>query len=161
MKAKKLMVIICTCVLFLMSTIPVLASTQESREWYEMKEEDFEVSDQGQDGDAIIPRSLYIVNVVTRLQNLGSGKLGLRAEVYCASKVNSIKTTFYLQKLVNGSWKDVSSGTASTSNSNSMIKNMSVSGVTAGTYRAKTYTVVSYGGYSETATGFSGSMTIS
>lgn len=132
---------------------------EENNEWYEMVEEDFEVIDDLPD---ILPYTMYIMNVQTALAKLESNKLGLRADVWCVSTVKTIKVTFYLQKLSGSTWKNVSSGVASASNVSATTKQMTVSGLTSGKYRAKTVTMVmDNNGYAETVTGYSGSLTIS
>ena len=107
----------------------------------------------------IEPYTMYLMNVHTYLSQLGSNKLGLRADVFCSSSVKTIKVSFYLQKKYGTTWKDVSSGVAYASNTSSTVKQMTVSGVTSGTYRAKTVTmVVDSAGYTEAVTGYSGSL---
>ncbi len=159
-KSKKYIVIILSCMLFLLQIVPVYAEENNNIEWYEMIEEEYETV--GNVDDAITPYTQYILNVVTSMTKLSSSKLGLRADVYCVSTVQSITVTFYLQKYTGSSWKTVSSGTASAAtNVSSTAKQMTVSGLSSGTYRAKTETLVrdKYG-YAETVTGYSGSLTI-
>lgn len=138
--------------------IPVYANDGNITEWYEMVEENYETEDEFV---GINPYTLYIMNVQTSLKKISSSKLGLRADVYCTTEMKTIKITFYLQKNTGSSWKDVSSGVASTSNAISAAKQMTVSGLPSGTYRAKTITMVmASNGYAETLTSYSGAITI-
>lgn len=160
-KVKKNIILTLVCVLSLLQVLPVYAEDNSDTEWYEMIEEEFEIVDDAAD-NIVAPYTLYIVNVQTSLLKISSSKLGLRADVYCASKVQSITVTFYLQKYNGSSWVNVSSGTASAAtNVSSTAKQATVSGLSSGTYRAKTVTrVTDQYGYSESVTGYSGSLTI-
>lgn len=158
-KGKRFISLILSCVLFLCA-FPVYAEEQSTDEWYEMVEEEFDLVEEN--GDDIVPYTVYIVDVQTSMVKISSSKLGLRADVYCDSTVKSITVTFYLQKYTGSSWKNVSSGTASTAtNVSYTAKQMTCTGVSSGTYRAKTVTrVVGQNGYSESVTGYSGSLNI-
>ena len=161
-KIKKSILLILTCALFLVQVFPVYAeNNNDVEEWYEMVEEEIEVI-QDNTNNMVMPYTLYIVNVQTSLAKLSSSKLGLRADVYCASKVQSITVTFYLQKKSGSTWVNVASGTpSSATNVSSTAKQVTVSGVSSGTYRAKSITrVIDQYGYAETVTGYSGYMTI-
>lgn len=160
-RRKKYISFILIITIFLLSIIPVSAEENDDSEWYEMTEEEFDGANAGE-GDFAVPYTLYIMNVASSIAKLSSSKVGLRADVYCTSTVQSITVTFYLQKYTGSSWKTVSSGTASAAtNVSSTVKQMTVSGLSSGTYRAKTETLVrdKYG-YAETVTGYSGSLTI-
>lgn len=159
-KKKKYIVVILSCILFLLQIVPVYAEENDNTEWYEMIEEEYE--EIGNIDNAIMPYTQYILNVLTSMTKISSSKLGLRADVQCVSTVKSITVTFYLQKYNGSSWTTVSSGTASTAtNVSSTAKQMTVTGVSSGQYRAKTVTrVVDKYGYSESVTGYSGSITI-
>lgn len=156
---KKYFSILLVCLLCITTVLPVYAEENTTDEWFEMVEEDFEVS---MDGSEIVqPYTAYLIDVVTIIQKLSSNKVGIHAEVYCSESVKTITTTFYLQKLYDGVWKNVSSGVVSASNTNRLSKSATISGVTSGKYRAKTVTkVTDKYGYSETMTGYSGSITI-
>lgn len=160
-KLKKRMIIVLTSILLLLQVFPVYAEDNSDTEWYEMVEEEFNVAEDNID-DLATPYTLYIMNVQTSLAKLSSSKLGLRADVYCTSTVQSITVTFYLQKYNGSTWVNVSSGTPSpTTNVSSTAKQATVSGLSSGTYRAKSITrVVDKYGYAETVTGYSGSLTI-
>lgn len=154
---KKKIGLLIVFILMCLQIVPVYAEENSSDEWYEMVEESYELEEM----PSIEPYTLYIMNVKTSLAKLSSSKLGLRADVYCASTVQTVKVTFYLQKLSGSVWKNVSSGVATASNVVSTAKQMTVSGVTSGTYRAKTVTlVIGRDGYAETVTGYSGSITL-
>ena len=156
---KKYISILLTCLLCIATVFPVYAEENTADEWFEMIEEEFEVSID--DSEIVQPYTLYLIDVATYIQKLSSSKVGLHAEVYCSESVKTITTTFYLQKNYSGVWKDVSSGSVSASSTNRLSRSVTVTGVTSGKYRAKTVTMVTdkYG-YSEMMTGYSGSITI-
>lgn len=155
---KKSMTFIMLIVLTVCQIVPVYAGDENATEWYEMIEENYEAVDEY---DGIMPYTLYIMNVQTSLKKLSSSQLGLRADVYCTTAMKTIKITFYLQKSTGSSWKDVSSGVASASNVKTTAKQMTVSGLPSGTYRAKTVTmIIANNGYTESLTSYSGSLTI-
>lgn len=158
-KVRKCIVSFMVCVIAIMQVLPIYAY-EEPIEWYEMVEEDFEVV--SEESIEISPYSLYIMDVMTSMKKLSSSKLGLRADIYCSAKMQSIAVTFYLQKHSGSSWVTVSSGAASTStNVSSTVKQMTVSGLSSGTYRTKAVAFVrDYSGYGETFTGYSGTLTI-
>lgn len=149
--------------MILSQSFPVYADDNIGEEWYTMVEESFEnAEEQVGESEEVMPYTLYVVDVVSAIAKISSSKVGLRADVYCASTVQSITVTFYLQKYNGSSWTNVSSGTASVAtNVSSTTKQMTVTGLSSGTYRTKTVTLVrdKYG-YSETVTGYSGSLTI-
>lgn len=155
---KKSVALIMLVSLMICQIVPVYAEDGNITEWYEMVEENYETVDEF---DGILPYTLYIMNVQTSLKKISSSKLGLRADVYCTTAMKTIKVTFYLQKNTGSSWRDVSSGVASDSNVKWTAKQMTVSGLPSGTYRAKTVTMVmASNGYTETLTSYSGSLTI-
>lgn len=158
-KMKKFTVIIMICLMTFLQVFPVYAD-EESTEWYEMVEEDFEVVVGGENG--ISPYMLYIMDVMTATAKLSSSKLGLRADVLCSTKMRTIDVTFYLQKKSGSSWVTVASKAASTAtNVSNTVKQMTVSGLSSGTYRTKAVALVTdYYGYGETVTGYSGALTI-
>lgn len=132
----------------------------DSIEWYEMVEEDFEIVDESNEN--IMPYTAYIVDVITSTAKISSGKLGLRADVLCSSSMQSIRVTFYLQKKSGSSWVTVASKESSSSYGVShATKQMTVSGLSSGTYRTKAVAYVQDNyGYGETLTGYSGSLSI-
>lgn len=145
--------------ILLFSGMPIAAAeTEDSVEWFEMQEGE---EDDCPQAEITNPYNLYLNDVVTYIEYAGDYDIKLRAEVYCASTVAEIYTIFYLQKLYSNTWKTVSQGTATKSNSNYMYKNMYVNDVTAGTYRCKTSTqVTSSSGYTETMASYTASITI-
>ncbi|MGN0263383.1 MAG: hypothetical protein ACI4DX_03195 [Oliverpabstia sp.] len=156
-KIKKIISLLLICMIFIVQVLPVSAQEDSNDEWYEMVEEDFEMVESS--GTEISPYTLYIMDVVTSLVKLSSSKVGLRADVLCSSTMNTITVTFYLQKYTGSSWKNVSSGVTSSSNVAHAIKQMTASGLSSGTYRAKAVAMVrDSSGYAETFTGYSGSL---
>lgn len=158
-KAMKKYIGILLSIAILLMSIPVYADDNVD-ENYPMifEEEGSEIDNLFDDQEQqIIPRSQYISTVVTTAKYLGSNKVAIHVDAYCGSVVKSITTNFYLQKYTGSGWVNVSSGTASVSNSNKLSKTGTVSGVPSGTYRAKSSTKVtdSYG-YSETLVSYSG-----
>lgn len=157
MKVKKSITIILTFILLILQTAPIYAEDLEATEWYELVEENVELSS-GNNPD-IMPYTLYIMNVITTMIKIDSGKVGMRADIYCSSVMSKITVTFKLQKLSGSTWTTVGSGVASATNTSSTYKSVTASGVKSGTYRAKAIVMVTdkYG-YSETFTGYSGSL---
>lgn len=150
-------------IMLLALSIPVYAE-ENGEESYSMvfEEEGSEIDNLFvNENTSIIPRSQYIMTVQTQARYLGSNKVAIHVNVYCNSVVKSITTSFYLQKYTSSGWVNVSSGTISVSNSNTLSKTGTVSGVPSGTYRAKSITkVTDKYGYSETQTGYSGAFSI-
>lgn len=156
---KKYLALVMSLILLFVQMVPVYAENCVEDEWYELVEEEFEIP--GTDVGEITPYTQYIIDVMTFLANLGNGKVGMRASVYCASTVKNVTVTFYLQKKSGSSWVTVGSTSVSASNVSSTSKSVTASGVSSGTYRAKTVTrVTDKYGYSETVTGYSGSLNI-
>lgn len=155
---KKYLSILMTVMLLALS-IPVYAE-ENGEESYPMifEEEGSEIDNLFlNENPQIMPRSHYIMNVVTSAKYLGSNQVAIHVDAYCNSVVKSITTNFYLQKYTGSGWVSVSSGTTSVSNSNKLSKTGTVSGVPSGSYRAKSVTkVTDKYGYSETQTGYSG-----
>lgn len=146
-------------IILLALSIPVYAE-ENTEESYPMvfEQEGSEIDNLFDDEELpIMSRSKYIYTVQTSAKYLGSNKVAIHVNVYCNSVVKSITTIFYLQKYSNGTWSNVSSGTISVSNSNTLSKTGTVTGIPSGTYRAKSVTKVtdSYG-YSETMSSYSG-----
>lgn len=156
---KRVITLILSVMLTLIQIVPVYAE-ENNEEWYEMIEESFDMTEPV--SEAIMPYTLYIMNIITSTVKLSSSKLGMRADVLCASTVRSINVTFYLQKKSGTSWVNVASKTSSTSyNVSNTAKQMTVSGLSSGTYRTKAVAYVTdSSGYGETLTGYSGSLTI-
>lgn len=158
-KIKKSFVMILVCTLLFTQTISVYAENNAAAEWYEMIEEDFDVSEI--DEPDIMPYTLYLMNVVTTLKKLDANKVGIRADVFCVSEVKSITITFVLQKKSGSAWIDVASKPVTVYNVARTAKSVTVSGVSSGTYRGKAIVrVTDKYGYSETLTGYSGALAI-
>lgn len=141
---------------FVLQTIPVGATEIE---WYDLKEENILLEDIQDNNEGISPNTLYIAGATITLQKMGTGKFGMRSEVFCSETMKKIETTFKLQKKSGSSWKTVGTGTVSQNDSNKMYKSMTASGVSSGTYRCVASSkVTSYSGYSETVSITSGSV---
>lgn len=159
---KKYISIILTLILMITLAMPIYAEEESTGdEWYEMQFEEDELTLENivKPGDTISPQSLYILGAHTTIKYQGSGKVAILGNVYCSQTVQSITSTFYLQKLSGGSWTSVSSGTTSVSNANKLSKTGTISGVSSGTYRSKIVSKVSHNGHSEVVTVYSGSIT--
>lgn len=158
---RKLSILLSFVLLFALAVPAAAEENQKSdTEWYELVEEDFELTEDT--GVSTMPRTRYLVNVYTYITKISSGKVGMRADVYCSDTVAKIETTLTLQKLVNGKWTGVGSMVVSTTDDYQMSKSVTASNVSAGTYRAKSVTkVTAYTGYSETLTVYTGSITMS
>ena len=146
-------------IMLLALSVPVYAE-ENGEESYPMvfEEEGSEIDNLFMEEDTqIMPRSQYIMNVLTQAKYLGSNQVAIHVNVYCNSVVKSITTNFYLQKYTGSGWASVSSGTTSVSNTNKLSKTGTVSGVPSGSYRAKSVTKVTDNyGHVETQTGYSG-----
>ena len=159
MKNKKMIALILSIMMLLMQAVSVYAEEPETTEWYDLVEEEVEMT--GELNDAITPYSLYLMNVITSIAKVSSSKVSMRAEVHCAAVMSKITITFYLQKLSGSTWKDVGSTTVYAYNTSSTAKSVTASGLSAGTYRTKATVVVTVSsGYSEAANGYSGSINL-
>lgn len=164
-KNKRLIAIIMTIIMLVMQSLPIYASdgseenTSSQDEWYELIEEDFEF--EGTNNPDIQPYTIYLVNVATSIVKINSSKVGMRADIYCSSTVKTINVVFSLQKLSGSTWKTVGTASASASNVASTYKSVTASGLSSGTYRTKaTVKATDSSGYSETLTGYSGSINL-
>lgn len=160
---KKYIGLFMACVMLMTSTLTVHAEPTDSQ-WHELigKEVSTEggKSAQGEMVDGV-PYSLYIMNVYTILKNMGSGKLGIRAEVLCSDEVKKISVKFELQQKSGSSWVTVGTSTAAASDVDNTTKYIEAMNVPAGTYRARvTATVTDYIGYTESATSITGSLAV-
>lgn len=159
MRIKKKIAVLLAVFLLIAQILPAYAGNIESAEWYDLVEEDVQMFEDNTSD--ISPYTLYIMNVITSILKISSNKVGMRADIYCTSTMKTINVTFKLQKLSGSSWSTVGSTSVSASNVASTYKSVTASGLTSGTYRAKAVVVVTdkYG-YSETVTGYSGSINI-
>ena len=106
-------------------------------------------------------RSMYIANIYTSVLKISSNQVGIRAETVCSENVKTITVTYVLQKWNGSKWVDVASKTASAYNTAQAVKSYTITGVSSGRYRTKAIaSVTGYNGYSETLTGYSGSITL-
>lgn len=159
MKTKKILALILAMMMLFTQIVPVCAEETNSDEWYELVEEDFELTTE--QGQSITPYSLYLMNVLVSIVKLNSSKVGMRADVPCSAVMQKITVTFYLQKLSGSSWNTVGSTTVYAYNTSSTSKSITASNLSSGTYRAKVSAkVTAPNGYSETLTNYSGSINL-
>lgn len=134
--------------IFMLQTIPVGAM---EREWYDLKEENILIDDSSSEEEEINLYTLYIAGATVTLKKMGSGEFGMRSEVICSETMKKIETVFTLQKKSGSSWVTVGTGSVSQSDTRTMYKAMTASGVASGTYRCiASSKATSYSGYSET-----------
>ena len=153
---KKYIALILSCMLVVAQCSLVLASETEQYEMVEMNNDDiFTTSSQGE----VAPCLLYIANIYTSIIKISSNQVGIRAETVCSETVKSISVTYTLQKWNGSQWVRVASKTASASAQT--VKSYTISGLSSGKYRTKAIaSVTGYSGYTESLTGYSGSITI-
>ena len=155
---KKYIALILSCMLLFAQCSLVSASETEQYEMVEMNNDDiFTTSSQ----EEVAPCLLYIENIYTSIIKISSNQVGIRAETVCSETVKSITVTYTLQKWNGSQWVRVASKTASASNVAQTVKSYTITGVSSGKYRTKaTASVTGYNGYTESLTGYSGSITI-
>ena len=83
MKTKKILALILAMMMLFTQIVPVCAEETNSDEWYELVEEDFELTTE--QGQSITPYSLYLMNVLVSIVKLNSSKVGMRADVPCSA----------------------------------------------------------------------------
>lgn len=158
MKMKKKFMLVLVSIMICMSAVNVYAG-EGDLENYQLVEEDFEI--EKEDKTIIAPYTKYLMNVQTTIARLSSGKVGIRADVYCTTVMKNIDITFYLQKKSGSSWATVGTGRSSATNVSDVGRSVTVTGASSGTYRGKVIARVTDNyGYSETMTSYSGSITI-
>lgn len=160
MKRKRVLAVVLAMIMLFVQVVSVSAEETGTDEWYELVEEDFEmVSESTQ---TVSPYSLYLMNVITSIVKKDSNKVGMRAEVLCDDVMSKITITFYLQKLSGTSWHNVGSTVVYAYNTSSTAKSVTASNLSSGTYRTKAAVMVtaSNSSYSETLTGYSGSINL-
>lgn len=154
--------IICLLLLvsILVNSIDIVYADEGTTEWYELQivEQDTYFEPVYLNNNA---RSRYISAIITRIADLGDGEVAMRADVQCYEDMLNITTIYYLQKVIDGMWETVGSITVSTDYTYSTSKTVLATGVTPGTYRAKTSTkVIHPSGQFELANGYSGAIDI-
>ena len=155
---KKNIMLLLMCVMICMSAVNAYAG-EGDLENYQLIEEDFEM--EKEDRSVIAPYTKYLMNIQTTVALLEPGKVGIRAHVYCTTTMKNIDITFYLQKKSGSSWATVGTGRATATNLSDVGKSVTATGVSSGTYRGKVIARVTDNyGYSESMTGYSGSITI-
>lgn len=159
MKSKKILAFVLAMMMLFSQVSSVFAEDTETTEWYELVEEDFEMITEPE--LAASPYMLYLSSLITSIVKVDSNKVGMRAEVHCASVMSKITITFKLQKLNGSSWSTVASKEVYAYNTSSTAKSVTASNLSSGTYRTKaTVLITAPNGYGETATGYSGSIGI-
>lgn len=129
---KKYIAFILSCMLLVFQCSFVFAEEPEQYEMVEMENDDiFGLNSRSE----VSPALLYIANVYTSIVAISSNQVGIRAETVCSEKVKTITVTYILQKWNGSKWVGIASKTASAS-------------------------VTGYSGYTESLTGYSGSITI-
>lgn len=157
---KKSILVLLMCAILCMSGVSVYAE-EEKQGQYQLIEENFDVGVMEKGIEDITPYTKYLIDIQTTIARLDAGKVGIRAHVYCSQKVKSVNIKFYLQKKSGSSWTTVATGSASASDVTDVAKSVSTTGVPSGTYRGKvTAMVTDKYGYSETMTGYSGSISM-
>ena len=155
---KKVISLFLLCAMLCVSSITVYA-VENVQEQYQLTEESFEVEEQNTPDFA--PYTRYLIDIQTTIARLDAGKVGIRAHAYCSSVMKNINYTFYLQKKSGSSWSTVATTTASAANVSDAARSVTATGVSSGTYRGKvTVRVTDKYGYSESLTGYSGSISI-
>ena len=159
MKTKKILALVLAMMMLFAQVVSVSANETGTDEWYELVEEDFEMTIE-QDQMAS-PYALYLMNVITSIAKLSSSKVGMRAEVLCSAVMSKITIKFILQKLNGTSWRDAGSTTVYAYNTSHTAKSITASNLSSGTYRTKAVVLVTASnGYGETLTGYSGSINL-
>ncbi|MGN0514381.1 MAG: hypothetical protein ACI4GD_08880 [Lachnospiraceae bacterium] len=156
---KKILSVVLICVFTFLLMVPAHAENL-NEEWYELEIVDNDTYFEDVDFGPVV-RSRYISTIITRITQVSSDKVAMRVDVNCSTKMSKIEAVMKLQKRINGVWTNVGSVTVSASDVSSMSKTVTASGLSSGAYRTKaTVKVTDYSGYSETSTGYSGSIVI-
>ena len=160
MKNKKILAFILVMMMLFVQVVSVSAEETVTDEWYELVEEDFEMVTEPE--QTLTPYTLYLMNVITTITKIDSNKVGMRAQVLCSDTMSKITITFYLQKLSGNAWNTVASKVVYAYNTSNTVKSVTASNLSSGTYRTKASVMVtaSNSSYSETATGYSGSINL-
>lgn len=161
MKIKKIVALTLTMLILFLQIVPVCADETSVDEWYELVEEDFEISNDAEIESSTTPYSIFLMNVYASIVKINSTKVGMRADVPCAAVMKEITVVFYLQKLSGTSWNTVGTTTVYAYNTSSTSKSITASNLSSGTYRTKVLAkVTASNGYSETLTSYSGSINL-
>lgn len=158
---KKYIAIILNCVLLLSQGTMIFAAEDNNIDiQYEMTEIEDDSMPIG-NGFDVAPVTLYLANVYTSIVKINSSQVSIRAQAVCAQTVKSIKVVYVLQKWNGSKWIDAASATATAYDVSSTHKSYSITGLSTGTYRCKASAqATGYNGYSETLTGYSGSISL-
>lgn len=159
MRIKRIITIVLAMMMLFVQVLSVSAEETGTDEWYELVEEDFEIVTEP--GQIASPYALYLMGVITSNAKISSTKMGMRAEVNCTDVMSKITITFKLQKLNGSSWSTVASKVVYAYNTSSTAKSVTASNLSSGTYRTKAAVMVTApNGYSESITGYSGSINL-
>lgn len=149
MKKNKILLSIVMIMFLLGQTLNVWG---QEKEWFDLKEITVDTESESilDESVEVTPFSRYIMGAKVIIKRPSTDVIMMRTEVYCTETMQSISTTFTLQKKVGTSWVNVGQKTVSTTNDNSMYKSVEATGVSAGTYRCVADTrVTSKTGYME------------
>lgn len=156
---KKYIAILMSCIMLLSQGVMTFAAN-ESAQHYEMVEN---VADDMPIGDGVdvMPLTLYLANVYTSIVKVSSTQVSIRAQAVCAETVKSLNVIYILQKWNGSKWVDVVSRSVTEYGVNGAHKSYTISGLGSGQYRCKASAMATgYSGYSETLTGYSGSISL-
>ena len=145
------------CIFFLVLTFCSATVYASEVNGYVVEEVPYDLENIEVNEDLPCPYTLYIMGATTHITDKGDGKIHMGVEVYCTHTMKKITTTFYLQQLFSGIWRDVCEVEGYVDDSSFMIKFISVSYPPSGTYRVRTLNMVEdYNGYAEVVEGYSG-----
>lgn len=94
-------------------------------------------------------RGNILNSVIGRITNNGDGSVNVYGSVYGSTTCDKIVLDMTLQKLVNGSWKNVTSFSDTTNNKTHLIKSYNVTVAKGYYYRIKLAGIVTKNGVSE------------
>jgi len=146
------------CAMMMCQAINVFAN--DDLEQYEMVECELETVPMQNESD-VAPVTVYLANIYTSIVKVSSSQVSIRADAVCGEKVKKLTVIYILQKWNGSKWVGIASKTASAYGVAQTSKSYTITGVSSGRYRTKaTASVTGYNGYTESLTGYSGSITI-
>ncbi len=158
---KKYFALLLSCIILLSQGMVTFAeenNLNENYKWVDVTETEWI---ENNNDTEISPCLLYIANVITSIVKVDSSTVSIQAETVCVEKMKSITVTYTLQKWNGSKWVDAGSQTATAYDVSVARKTYRVSNVSTGRYRCKASALATgYNGYSETLTGYSGSISL-